>query len=116
MRTYGRVKNLDGTKTWYQVNTDADGADDYVWFVTLGQVLLLSRNESPFYGNYGIPAQQSLLQQVFPDYYVAETQLQFAGYFASLNIAKISGRNPTYNVVATFNNGTPANEYVPIPI
>ena len=58
------------SSTWVEVSTDANGYNDAVWLTTLAQVLQLGLNESPFYGNYGIPAQQSAVTQVFPDYYV----------------------------------------------
>lgn len=115
MRTYGRVFNHDGTWTWVQVNTDAQGFDDYVWIVTLIQTLLLNRGESPFYANSGIPAQQSVVQQVFPDFYITQTQQQFAPHFASLTLAKLPGRTPSYRVNATTQQGVRVNEVVPIP-
>ena len=98
MRTYGRVWNENGSYTWVTVSTDADGYNDYVYVTTLAQCLLLNRNESPFWANYGIPAYPSVAQQVFPDIYVALTQQQFAGYFASLIISKLDNPSPTYSV------------------
>ena len=115
MRTYGRTYDSTGNPTWVEVQTDADGYNDYVYLTTLIQVLLLNRGESPFYANYGIPAQQSVVQQVFPDFYMAQTQQQFASYFASLTLAKLGGRTPHYKIVATTQSGVKANEYVPIP-
>lgn len=99
MRTYGRITNEDGTKTWQEVTTDANGFNDAVYITTLIQCLKLSINESPFYANYGIPAQQSILTQIFPDFYVAQTQAQFAPYFASLSVSRTQGTpDPTYQV------------------
>jgi hypothetical protein len=99
MRTYGRKTNLDGSKTWIEVTTDANGYNDAVMITTLAQCLKLSINESPFYANYGINAQQSVMTQIFPDYYVQQTQQQFAPFFASLVISKVQGAtSPTYNV------------------
>lgn len=114
MRTYGRVFHKDGSYTWTQVNTTADGANDSVWLTTLIQCLLLNLGESPFYANYGIPAKPSVLQQIFPDFYVARTQQQFSPYFASLIVNKDPERNPTYEVNVTFNNGVKVNASVPI--
>jgi hypothetical protein len=105
VRTYGRITNADGSKTWVEVSTDAAGHDDYVWITTLIQVLKLSLNESPFYADYGIPAQRSVVQQVYPDYYVAVTQAQFAPRFASLIVSKVEGAEPTYKVDLTTNQG-----------
>lgn len=116
MRTYGRVTNRDGTKTWVVVQTDADGNDDYVYLTTLCQCLLLNLGESPFYANYGIPAKPAVVQQVQPDYYVARTQQQFAQYFANLVIAKVTAPVPTYKVNVTLNQGTKVSLSVSIPI
>lgn len=105
MRTYGRVKNPDGTLRWVVVSTDPDGSNDYVWLTTLAQCLLLNLGESPFYGNSGIPAQQSVIQQIFPDFYVSLTQQQFAPHFAALTVAKLAGTTPHYRVNATTHQG-----------
>lgn len=94
MRTYGRANGK-----WVEVATDAGGFDDAVWVTTLVQCLLLNLGESPFYANYGIPSQQSVEQQVFPDYYVARTQQQFAPRFASLIVAKEQTQvKPVYRI------------------
>ncbi len=114
MRTYGRIFHGDGTWTWTEVDTDAQGYDDYVWITTLVQVLKLSPGESPFYANYGIPAQRALVQQVFPDYYVALTQAQFAPFFASLIISKVPAPDPTYNVNLTTNQGVKMALNIPV--
>ncbi|WP_324028578.1 hypothetical protein GC087_14410 [Pantoea sp. JZ2] len=107
MRTWGRVTDENGKKQWVAVETDENGDSSYVWLTTLIQTLKLGLGESPFYAQYGIPAQQSIVQQVYPDYYVNMTQQQFAGYFASLAITKADGaNNPTYNIAVVFLNGT----------
>lgn len=118
MRTYGRITNQDGSKTWVQVNTDANGNNDYVWITTLCQCLKLNLGESPFYAQYGIPAQQSVLQQIYPDFYVNQTQSQFAQYFASLQItrrAALSRLDPTpiYDVSVLTNYGTTVEASIP---
>ena len=107
LRTYGRINQTNGYGgTWVEVTTDAKGYSDGVYFTTLCQTLKLNLGESPFFGNYGIPAQQSVITQVFPDFYAAQTQTQFAGFFASLVINRIIGSNPpTYNVVALCHSG-----------
>lgn len=106
MRTWGRVTDANGNKKWMVVETDANGDSSYVWLTTLIQTLKLGLGESPFYAQYGIPAQQSIVQQVYPDYYVNMTQQQFAGYFASLAISKVDGaENPTYSIDVVFRNG-----------
>lgn len=108
MRTYGRIGGAQNGigGTWTEVDTDTNGYSDMVWVTTLCQTLLLNLGESPFFGDYGIPAEQSVITQVAPDYYVAITQQQFAPYFASLAITRVQGAaNPTYNVRAVCNSG-----------
>lgn len=109
MRTYGRVNGV-----WEEVSSDTVNGDDLVWLTTLIQCLKLVLGESPFYATYGIPAQQSVIQQVFPDYYVSQTQSQFSRYFASLIIAKLEGREPTYRVDVTTNVGTRITQQIPV--
>ncbi|PAO24608.1 hypothetical protein [Enterobacter roggenkampii] len=115
MRTWGRVTDANGNKTWVAVETDENGDSSYVWLTTLIQTLKLGLGESPFYAQYGIPAQRSIVQQVYPDYYVNITQQQFAGYFASLTISKVDGAvNPTYNIEAVFFNGVSVQENIAV--
>lgn len=115
MRTYGRITNLDGTKTWVVVESDqATGSDSWVWVTTLCQAFLLVLGESPFYAQYGLPAQQSLLQQILPDFYVSRTQQQFAQRFASLIVAR-DPRPGFYTVNAILLEGTPASVTVQVP-
>lgn len=101
MRTYGRLNG-----TWVEVDTDANGYNDPVYLTTLCQVLKLSPNESPFYANYGLPAQETIMTQVYPDYYIALTQSQFSDYFASLTISKVATNDPTYNINILTNSGS----------
>jgi hypothetical protein len=107
LRTYGRINQTKGSGgTWVEITTDADGLNDAVYLTTLVQCLKLNLGESPFFANYGIPAQPSVVTQVFPDYYAAQTQTQFSPYFASLAITRIQGSfPPTYNVQAVCHNG-----------
>lgn len=115
MRTYGRITNVDGSKTWIEIETDANGYNDGVYLTTLIQCLLLNLGESPFYANYGIPAQQSVLQQILPDYYVAQAQRQFSQYFANLVVARQSSNPPTYRVNVTTKQGYKINASIPVP-
>lgn len=95
MRTYGRVFNEDGTYTWQVVSTNPNNGDNSaVWVTTLIQTLKLSRNESPFFANYGIPAQLSVIQRIFPDIYVFQTQQQYAPFFSSLIVSRLSNQFP----------------------
>jgi hypothetical protein len=84
-RTWGRTRDtLSGKKTWRQVTTDAQGFDDMVMLTTLAQVCKLNLGESPFYADWGIPAQASVITQIYPDFYVQLTQQRFAPFFMSL--------------------------------
>jgi hypothetical protein len=116
MRTWGRTF-VNGVWTWQLVQTDpTTGLNDMVYLTTLTQTLLLNLGESPFYANRGIPAQQSVIQQVFPDYYVALTQQLFAPYFASLTIKRTASNPPTYGVRVMTHQGIILNASVQIPI
>jgi len=97
-RAWGRVYNENGTYQWVDVETDSNGFNDDVMLTCLCQVLKLSPNESPFFSTYGIAAQQSVVQQVFPDFYVYQTQQQFAPYFASLTVTKLQAPSPMYEI------------------
>lgn len=114
MRTWGRVYAPDGSYTWTEVSTDANGFNDQVYITDLIQVLKLNLGESPFYADYGIPAVQSIAQQVAPDFYVARTQAQFAAYFANLVVSKESVPTPTYNVAITTNSGVKIRMQIPV--
>jgi hypothetical protein len=114
MRTYGRVKNSAGNLVWVEIQQDASGNFEYGYATTLIQVLKLSLGESPFYANYGIPAQRAVIQQVFPDYYVTITQQQFSNFFASLTITKAQLPTPTYNVDIVTTQGTKIQQQVAV--
>jgi len=108
LRTWGRVGQVNGIGgTWTEVTTDANGYNDAIWLTTLAQVLKLNLNEDPFFANYGIPGEQSVLSQIQPDYYVNQTQTQFSGYFAALTLSKLpqlpNQPKPTYDINVTAN-------------
>jgi hypothetical protein len=118
MRTYGRVALnplYPDVLTWVQVDTDSNGFNDLVYLTTLAQVLKLNLGESPFYGNFGIPAKSSVITQIYPDYYVTFTQQQFTQYFTSLIISRSVVTNskgqdmPVYavNVVTQYGSKIP---------
>jgi hypothetical protein len=115
MRVYGRIYDANGNPTWVVVQTDANGNNDLVYVTALCQCLLLNWQESPFYANNGIPAEQSVLQQVFPDYYVALTQKLFAPFFASLSVTKEPSSTPTYQIVAVTHAGVVITMSIKIP-
>ena len=115
MRVWGRVYNADGSYTWQAAETDSSGNNDLpasTWFI---QCCKLSTNESPFFGDWGLPAQQSLIQQVAPDLSMSIMQQRFSPYFASLLVAKNSGSTPSYNVTIITHQGVKLNASVPLP-
>lgn len=104
MRTWGR--NANGN--WIEI-TDTGR----VWLATLVQTLRLSQGESPFYGDYGIPAAPSVITQIVPDAAVARTQAQYSTYFASLAVsADTTARQPTYRVQVVMQDGELINTSV----
>ena len=110
----GAGPNVQGDYEWVEVSTDENGYNDAVWLTTLTQVLKLGLNESPVFGNYGIPAQQSVVTQVVPDYYVTLTQQLFSPYFIALQLSKIPAEEPTYDINATANPGAILMSPVPV--
>lgn len=108
------IGNTPEEYEWVEINTDTNGYNDAVWLTTLAQVLQLGLNESPIFGSYGIPAQQSVVTQVLPDYYVTLTQQLFAAYFLALIVTRQSESQPTYAVNATTNPGAILMNPVPI--
>lgn len=105
MRVWGRVGGgVNGVGgTWVPVTTDANGDDSNVYLTALCQVLKLSLGESPMYYT-GIPSQQSVNAQRYPDYWVMLIQQAYAAFFVSLIITRIQSIvTPTYTVkVVTF--------------
>ncbi len=121
MRTYGRAVKYDAQGMpeygpWQVVTTDANGFNDHVYLTALAQTLLLNLNESPFFANYGIPAKNSVLNQVFPDFNSIFTQQQYAKYFASLLISRRPGPTPVYDIQCITHAGVVLNKQIPIPI
>lgn len=113
-RAWGRIYAEDGTYIWQVVQPDANGNASYVYITQLIQVLKMSLGESPIYSNYGIPAQRSVMQQIFPDFYVNQTQQQFAPFFAALSITKMPSREPMYQINLTTFQGTVFNATIPV--
>jgi hypothetical protein len=97
-----------------EVQTTAEGQNDYVYLTALIQCIKLNINESPFWADWGIPAQQSVVQQIFPDFYVALIQQRFAPFFARLQITKLQSAIPTYNVDVVTNQGVALNMSVAV--
>lgn len=114
MKTWGRVYNKDGTYTWTPVVTDANGKNDAVYLTTLVQVLKLNLGESPFFANLGIPQQQTVMSQIFPDFYVNNIIQYFAPQFASLTVTRAATTPPTYNIQALSQQGALLTATVPV--
>lgn len=113
LRTWGR----DSNGQWIEVTTDSNGNNDAVYLTTLIQNLKLNIGESPFFARNGIPAQQSVISQIFPDYWVSQIQNQFSGYFASLLISKLPtsviNHYPLYKINVLTHQGSSINIEVP---
>lgn len=119
MRVYGRIVNSDGTKSWQVVETDANGNNDLVYVTAFAQVLLLGLSESPFYSWAGIPAEDAVSGQVYPDYYVSNLQQIYSVYFASLFVSRQidpDGVTPIYHIAAVTHAGTLIGQTAKIPI
>jgi hypothetical protein len=106
MRTWGRVFDELGNGTWIEVLPDANGFLDSIMVTTLIQCLKLNLGESPFYSNLGIPEQQTVMTQIYPDYYVNNIQQWFAPQFASLLVSRQPTFQPTYLVTAVTQQGS----------
>lgn len=106
MRTFGRVTDQYGARYWVEVGPDPNGYLDSIYLTALAQVLQLGYGESPFYGDWGIPAEQSVMTQIAPDYYVSLTQQRFAPYFLFLGVTRVpTPITPTYNITVIFQTG-----------
>ena len=106
MRTYGRVMDdPTGAKPWVEVGPDQNGYLDSIYLTALAQTLKLNLNESPFFGDWGIPARQAVATQVYPDYYVMLTQQRYATRFQWLTVSREPGITPVYDVGVQFEVG-----------
>lgn len=112
MRVYGRTQDvLTGAKKWWVVTTDINGFNDSCYVTALAQVIKLNLGESPFFGTDGIPAHQAVVTQVFPDFYMAKIQQQYAGYFASLVLTSAPIAQGSSDSFAFGQSGAPAPRY-----
>lgn len=119
MRVYGRVLvnplEPDGPKEWKVIETTEAGYNDLVHITAMAQTLQLNLNESPFWANFGIPAKQSVMQQIMPDFYIVYTQKYYSQFFASLTIAKkvvpdVNGSpSPVYDMSLVTQQGVKLN-------
>ncbi|MGH8321576.1 MAG: hypothetical protein ACRESI_06450 [Gammaproteobacteria bacterium] len=115
MRTFGRVINGMGVSNWYEIDTDANGFNDDIYLTTLIQNLKLNLGESPFYATAGIPSLQSVVQQIFPDYYVSLIAQQFSAYLVSVQIGRKSSYPLVYQVNVIAHTGAKFQTDVEVP-
>lgn len=114
MRVWGRVTNENGVKSWVEVSTDANGNNDAVYITALAQVIKLNLGESPFYANFGILQQPTIITQIYPDYYVNKIQGQYSPFFAALSITrKPNSFPPSYRANILTHSGTIINPEIP---
>jgi hypothetical protein len=116
MRVYGRVpvdpRNPKGPLKWLVVETTQQGFNDDCYIVALAQTLKLNVNESPFWGNYGIPAHQSIMQQIVPDFYILQAQQFYSRFFASLLVTKVADQpTPELNNLRQVNVPAPVYRF-----
>jgi hypothetical protein len=104
-----------GSGRWVKVETDPSGNNDLVFLTTLCQAILLNLNESPVYSDVGLPARQSVLTGVAPDYNMSLLQRRFAPFFQSLTIAKTGANPPSYLVNVITHQGVKLSAQRPIP-
>ena len=104
MKTIGR--NIE-TGAWEYVSDP-----DLVRFAELCQVLKAEPREMPFNSNYGIPAQESVMSRIFPDYWMMKVQSQFVQFFLSLIISRDKSADFGYRVEVTLNNGNSFTQLV----
>ena len=92
--------------SWVLVQTDANGLNDQVYLTALCQWIKLNLGESPIFGNSGIPAQQTVMTQVYPDFYANAVQNFFAPFFVKCQVQRIPNTAaPAYNVNVTTHYG-----------
>lgn len=112
MRTYGRTQDvLSGAKTWWIVTTDPNGFNDSVYLTALAQVIKLNLGESPFFADWGIPAHESVITQIYPDLFMARIQQRFAPFFASLILQATPIAQGSAESYAAGLDGAPAPAY-----
>ncbi len=111
-RVYGRTTDvLTGAKTWWTVTTDQNGFNDSVNVTWLAQVCKLNLGESPFFADWGIPAHESIMTQIFPDLFMIRIQQRFAPYFASLLMTLAPIAQGSADSYAAGQDGAPAPNY-----
>jgi hypothetical protein len=109
MRIWGRVTDRYGYKYWVEVTTSPNGDNSAVYLTWLAQVCKLNLGESPFFGDWGIPAHASVEQQIAPDFYLQRIQQRFSQYFISVIVTKLpvvgQPQTPTYQINVLLSSG-----------
>jgi len=85
---WGRIYDANGNPSWVQVSTDANGFSDYVYITAFIQCVKLNLGESPFWANFGLPAHQSVVQQLPPDFNVNFIAQFYRQFFASVIVTR----------------------------
>jgi hypothetical protein len=112
MRTYGRTQDvLTGEKTWWVVTTDINGFNDSVWLTETAQVCKLNLGESPFFADWGIPAHESQVTQLFPNYHMAIIQQRLSPHFASMILTPLPIEQGSADSFEAGQEGAPAPRY-----
>jgi hypothetical protein len=71
--------------------------------------LQLRVGESPFFADAGIPAEDSIITQQEPDYFVNQVKARYQSKFNRFDISKISGNPLVYNIALTTKNNQTVN-------
>lgn len=107
---WGRTYSADGTPSWVQVSQDQNGFSDYVYIAAMIQCVKLNLGESPFWGNYGLPAHQAVEQQLPPDYNMQFIAQFFMQFFASVIVTRTP---PSFSANVAPENTGPYGKVVP---
>ena len=76
-----------------------------IWVTIVKHELMLRVGESPFFALNGIAAEDSIITQQEPDYYVNQVKSNYQSHFKSFVITKISGQPLVYNIALTTLSG-----------
>ena len=113
MRTYGRTQDvLTGKKTWWVVVTDQEGFNDSVWLTETAQVCKLNLGESPFFADWGIPAHESIVTQIYPNFHLTLIQQRLSPHFASMILTTLPVEQQSPESFDTGQEGAPAPRYL----
>jgi hypothetical protein len=83
-----------------------------VWATTFIHTLKLNLGESPFFANYGLPSQESVMTQIAPDFFIEHTRQQYSDKFAILKMTTKAAINPTYDAFIMTKQGKTITERI----